>query len=757
MKITMESNLNPQSFFLRLWNGILCFFLLFGLSLSLYNWTGNKVSIVVTLSFALIFSLVLCLLLGNKTYKLFFYVIPIVIAVAMVIIWYRSIFNGFVYVHNSIMDLIGIDKGLIMTKLQSEGRVSTFDVTIGSIFFINVLSLPIAISVKSNKVLVPIVCVLSVSMFGLYVGKVSYMSVALMFLSVVALVLKKCFRYINANDKKLFFTRVLVLTVALVSVIAMVKTTAKNKVGFLDSCNKSVVKSVDKIRYGENILPNGNFSDLGSFEPTDKPRLEIVMSDPESYYLRGYVGEKYTSSGWTNLDNSKLYKNSDLFYWLHQNSFYGQTQISNLAGIVNSDIKENRISIKNLSASKKYIYAPYELLSDKNSLLDHNKIGDKNIQTKGFFPKESYTYYCVNNQVKSYTSIAERLYDSEKNSNQTLDEYLKNESHYNKFVYENYLDIPDNVKSVLINLLGEYDKTHIHLDYGEAKQKILAYLTTNMEYNSSPKKCSRDFVTGFLQETKEGYSVHFATAATLMFRYFGIPARYVEGYIVTPENINGKLKSSAIVLNDTNAHAWTEFYQDGVGWIPFETTPEYLDEMEKADALKGVSVDDSKNKYNEDKLKKDNAKSKEGIDEFLLQEDNKTNWSNFVIILSVVMLLSLVVVAVVINILRRNKLKNIYKTFEGDDLNLSINNLFAYSCFLLEKFHMNKNSFGEDYFNSFEKSLDIFNEAVYSNHSMLETQREVLIKFEKLTVNKIKQNRTRLQIFKDKYIKHLYF
>lgn len=37
-------------------------------------------------------------------------------------------------------------------------------------------------------------------------------------------------------------------------------------------------------------------------------------------------------------------------------------------------------------------------------------------------------------------------------------------------------------------------------------------------------------------ETGKGYDVQFATAATLMFRYYGIPARYAEGYLLTPED-----------------------------------------------------------------------------------------------------------------------------------------------------------------------------------------------------------------------------
>lgn len=44
-------------------------------------------------------------------------------------------------------------------------------------------------------------------------------------------------------------------------------------------------------------------------------------------------------------------------------------------------------------------------------------------------------------------------------------------------------------------------------------------------------KNGEDFVNKFLNETKKGYCTHFASAAVLMFRYMGIPARYVEGYV----------------------------------------------------------------------------------------------------------------------------------------------------------------------------------------------------------------------------------
>ena len=49
-----------------------------------------------------------------------------------------------------------------------------------------------------------------------------------------------------------------------------------------------------------------------------------------------------------------------------------------------------------------------------------------------------------------------------------------------------------------------------------------------------------DFTENFISRSKIGHSVHYATAAALMFRYYGIPSRYVEGYLITPEDIKDK-------------------------------------------------------------------------------------------------------------------------------------------------------------------------------------------------------------------------
>lgn len=65
---------------------------------------------------------------------------------------------------------------------------------------------------------------------------------------------------------------------------------------------------------------------------------------------------------------------------------------------------------------------------------------------------------------------------------------------------------------------------------------ILDVLQSHASYTLTPGRApvNQDIVEYFLFENHEGYCVHFASAATLMYRLYGIPARYASGYAVEP-------------------------------------------------------------------------------------------------------------------------------------------------------------------------------------------------------------------------------
>lgn len=97
------------------------------------------------------------------------------------------------------------------------------------------------------------------------------------------------------------------------------------------------------------------------------------------------------------------------------------------------------------------------------------------------------------------------------------------------------------------------------------------YLRQNFEYTLTPGNlpAGRDFVDHFLFDIRRGYCTYYASAFVTMARSLGIPARYVEGFIVTglPDDMG-----YVNVLN-RHGHAWAEVYFEGFGWFRFEPTP----------------------------------------------------------------------------------------------------------------------------------------------------------------------------------------
>ena len=164
------------------------------------------------------------------------------------------------------------------------------------------------------------------------------------------------------------------------------------------------------------------------------------------------------------------------------------------------------------------------------------------------------------------------------------------ETDYDQFVRENYLQIPsqvlDRVKSDWEAYLQKYpyEKSSYEENvenginvpasaastYAEVTKRVRSYLAERAAYTMSPGKtpAGEDFIDYFLFEQEEGYCVHFASAATMLFRMSGIPARYVEGYTV--DGLEAGVKT---VVMDTQAHAWCEIYISGFGWVTVDATP----------------------------------------------------------------------------------------------------------------------------------------------------------------------------------------
>lgn len=101
------------------------------------------------------------------------------------------------------------------------------------------------------------------------------------------------------------------------------------------------------------------------------------------------------------------------------------------------------------------------------------------------------------------------------------------------------LEIPDfytRVPEDILPGLTELCREHPQNSLDEATAFILNVLQSHASYTLTPGRApvNQDIVEYFLFENHEGYCVHFASAATLMYRLYGIPARYASGYAVEP-------------------------------------------------------------------------------------------------------------------------------------------------------------------------------------------------------------------------------
>ena len=157
--------------------------------------------------------------------------------------------------------------------------------------------------------------------------------------------------------------------------------------------------------------------------------------------------------------------------------------------------------------------------------------------------------------------------------------YKKVEQEYRDYVYGAYTALREKGLEKLRDLIFESNNVG-NQRILDILQQLIAYFQSNLTYSLSPgvKAKNQDFCEYFLFDAKKGYCSHFASAATLLLRNHGIPARYVEGYTVQMSEASSNGESTrSIVVTDRSAHAWIEVYFDEVGWLPIEVTNGYSD------------------------------------------------------------------------------------------------------------------------------------------------------------------------------------
>lgn len=137
-----------------------------------------------------------------------------------------------------------------------------------------------------------------------------------------------------------------------------------------------------------------------------------------------------------------------------------------------------------------------------------------------------------------------------------------------------YTDLPVSTavwaESYVLPILGRQIDPDDPADVRYAINAIGDHVASSAKYSLDTPKMPEDaldFASWFLESSDTGYCTHFATAATVLLRGAGIPARYVTGYALQVQ------QGMNIPVTLAHAHAWVEVYMPGYGWTVFDPTP----------------------------------------------------------------------------------------------------------------------------------------------------------------------------------------
>ena len=87
-------------------------------------------------------------------------------------------------------------------------------------------------------------------------------------------------------------------------------------------------------------------------------------------------------------------------------------------------------------------------------------------------------------------------------------------------------------------------------------------------YTLNPGTMERDTIDDFWLNKYKGFCEHYSGAFVFIMRVAGIPARVVTGYQGGEMNPYGDY----MIVRQSDAHAWTEVWLDGQGWVRFDPT-----------------------------------------------------------------------------------------------------------------------------------------------------------------------------------------
>ena len=303
----------------------------------------------------------------------------------------------------------------------------------------------------------------------------------------------------------------------------------------------------------EGYYPEGMDQLGGKPEPHDNPVMQV--STPRTVYLRGVVLNEYTGRSWRNTTGGRRYLWQSPRLATQRAALFDQLLPAET--VRNAQCDPITVSVRMLSGSASTLFTPQRVreLNPGGELVPYFSNASELFITRNLQPGDSY-------------AVSAPLFTAGDPGLGTLIEICSTmeDSAYDR-IAETYTELPSHLEAPVYELARDAASAG-NSPYDQALA-LQAFLSRGFRYtldvDDQPEDV--DFVTRFLLDTKEGYCTYFASAMTVLCRMVGLPARYVEGYVAEPDE-NGEA-----VVTGLSAHAWTEVYFIGFGWLTFDATP----------------------------------------------------------------------------------------------------------------------------------------------------------------------------------------
>lgn len=320
-----------------------------------------------------------------------------------------------------------------------------------------------------------------------------------------------------------------------------------------------------------------------SYDGMTDLKVRVINYRADRIYLRQYVGTVYEGDNlrWVN-------RESNVEYPQHRFNYTAEILKEDFEGEQFFTQSEHRMTIRIVDPNlmREPLAVPYYALVDKDGSVNYSGSGEVHpVSSEGADKAQEYTFYTVDKPNEDYSGLIDLIEDEEKQESFSLiNEMMSLDAQSDAF------DVPERN----IPAIKEFCETYgISADDEDVTTEVIKALEDNFTYTLQPGKIpyGEDYVNYFLLANMKGYCQHFATAATLIFRYLGIPARYAEGYVINREDfymgkdLTDEKKEDWITtpyssdnfpteidVPDSSGHAWVEIYKEGLGWQVIEAT-----------------------------------------------------------------------------------------------------------------------------------------------------------------------------------------